>query len=271
MKWLSTITYLICSFLSPAQSDLNSELLEIEKMYFSTSEDDLKTMFVLDKIDCYLSNQNYSRDIILEANRINPASISDSTDRLNFYWNMCIVGFINNDLIYADDMLYFYHLLAGCKTTESTFLQLQISTQADSLTFIESYNSLVALDSSFSCLSCLTELGKQEKYNKRKHLKYSKIIPGLGTIKAGDARSGIFSMVTHLGTIAGAALLFKNQLYFNSLSWGFSLLPRFYSGNKVLTSKTVNEANKTAVSNYAKKCQKQTLLLLAKYPIEFKY
>lgn len=270
MRLLITIIFLSYSININAQSDLANDLLELEERYYFSNDSEEKKILLLEKINCYLSHQEYSEELIKEADRLSIKEITDSTSKANILWNLSLIGLINKDFAFADKMIFEYELHTGQQSINSELLKLHLYQKTDSALFIKSYSYLTQKDSAFSCLICMNNMGKQERYNEKRMVKYSKIIPGLGTIKAGDTRSGLFSLTTHIGTIAGSALLAYYGLYFNSITWGVSLLPRFYSGNQILTRKTVRQQNQIVISEYAKKCQEQTQLLLAKYPLELR-
>lgn len=270
MKLLITIIFLSFSINIFAQSDLANDLLELEERYYFSNDSQEKQLLLIEKINCYLSHQEYNEELINEASRLSIKEITDSTTKANVLWNLSIIGLINKDFSFADKMIFEYDLHTGKKSINSELLKLHVFQKTDSTLFMKSYSYLTNKDSAFTCLICMNNIGNQEKYNEKRMVNYSKIIPGLGTIKAGDTRSGLFSITTHVGTIAGSVLLAHYGLYFNSITWGASLLPRFYSGNKILTRKTVRNQNQIVVSEYAKKCQEQTQLLLAKYPFKLR-
>ena len=271
MKLLITIICLSCSLAANSQNDINSDLLALEEQYYFSLDSIEKAMVLIEKINCHISHQNFNEQVISEAKRLKFSNIKDSATKSNLYWNLALIGLINNNLEFADNMLFALELQTQKKSVSSELLKLHLYRQSDSLLFVSSLTYLTAADSAFNCFDCLQLLGDQEVMNEKKMLLYSKIIPGWGTIKAGDTRSGLFSIATHAGTIAGSVVLLRYGLYFNAVTWGVSLLPRFYSGNKTLTQKAVRKANQIAVFDFSKKCQEQTELLLAKYPLAFRY
>lgn len=270
MRYPITIILLVCNSWLFSQKGLNQQLLKLEQAIFIATNDTLKNKLYCEKVNSYIQYKELSVQALNEVKRVRLPLFADSCEKANYLWNASILGYLNNDFNFADHVFFEYSRLSKDSSITSHILAMLIYHEKDSALFDNSLTLGTQQDSSLNCLNCLQNLGKQEKYNEAKMLRYSKIIPGLGTIKSGDTKSGLYSMLVHAGTITGSVFLAKYGLYFNATSWSVSLLPRFYAGNKVLTRNTVRLANHQTTSLYAKKCKQSTTELLAKYPIEFR-
>ena len=96
------------------------------------------------------------------------------------------------------------------------------------------------------------------------------IVPGLGTLFAGDVLNGFGSLLTVGGSGLGVYYLLKNNLRWGTGIWGYLLFVRFYNGNIQLTKKNVLKLEEKKRNKIALKCYTEVQKVLNKYPIDFR-
>lgn len=265
------IIFLVCINKLLGQSNFSEELLFWEnKIYTETNNQNLVFQYHINKIDVYIKNDSINANLLNEFQYIKWSEISDSSLKAKYLYNMSLAYYLNNNLDYSD--FYFQeYLKINIDTSVTTqLLGLLIYVNRDSLTFHQHYNNLVKKDSAqFGNLYNLYLINKQQNIDPKKYVLASRIIPGLGTMLAGDIWNGIGSLTFNGLAICASYLLVHQNLYIGAVGWGFLLLPRFYGGNVLLTKRTLErkygkKMHKFALDNKALLDKK-----LYKYPLSF--
>jgi hypothetical protein len=269
MKLLTTTILLICSssLLRANSFELDSTLLALEQQAFYAKSDTTKNSFYYKKAQAYIREGITSQATLRELRRVRYTQLPDSCDQIEFLWNAAVIMQLKGETDYASFYYYEYQNLTKDSSVNSLILNLLINKSTDTALFNTTINKLKAVDSSFACLSCINNVYQYELKNKKNYKLVSRIIPGLGTVLAGDELLGGVTIALHGALVYSVVVLVKSNMYINTVAIGLSWVPKIYVGNLILTEKTTDELEAKKRSEFSSDCQTKISLLLKSYPI----
>jgi TM2 domain-containing membrane protein YozV len=241
----------------------------LEKNYFTSTNNQEKTLIAFQKLNLLLLNNIQDEQSIIEIDRIESEYLS-SSDQLIFFWNASLINYINKNNSKAVYWFERYQESSMDSSNETFLLSALIYSDYNSEKFNVSLVELAKRDSIFNCLSCLKKEKKSNEKNKKIKIISSSIIPGLGMMLNGDVIKGITSTVLNASSIVLTNYLILNKSYFNALGWGFSLWLKFYTGNLKLTEKLIDKKQNNKLNEELNHCKIYWMKLLENYPIKIK-
>lgn len=269
MRLLIT-SLLICFCMNKTfgQSDYEAQMLKLEQVVFLEGNDSIANESFLKKFNLSLSQSDFKRSFT-ELRRVNDSYINDSAQKADFYWNASLVSKLSGDPEYANIYHDLYLKITSDSSYASLLLGLLIKEELDTAVFNDFW-TIVKEDSVFNCFDCLADVNSFKIKRKGAYIAASRLVPGLGTILAGDLFNGIGSILTVGGSGVGVYYLFTNQLYWGTGIWGYLFLVRFYKGNVNLTKDKIIKLEQKKRNNLEKGCHEEIQKVLIKYPIDFR-
>jgi len=236
--------------------------------YLVAKNDTAKNNVLIEKFNYCLKNQLLESSTLELGKRINYNFIKEKGILNHFFWNMALLSLVNKELNFAKNYESNY-----VKVSEDTSIDIQL------LTFFiykdnkelrkKIISNLIQFDSLFIGLNCLDSLSNLEKKS-NKFVKYSKIIPGLGTYLLGNKVKGITSFtLTGISTYAVFELL-RHNLYFNAIGFSLVYWLKFYQGNSLLTEEIIDDNLNKKRNGLANNCETVYSEILNAYPLNFK-
>ena len=267
---LLIISLLICIYTNKliGQSDYEGQMLSLEKKIFLETNDSIVNNYCLEKFYLSIPHSDFERSFI-ELKRVNDDLIQDSTCKVNFFWNACLVSKLKGDIVYANIFYDLYLSFTNDSSQSSLLLGLIIKEEIGE-SILDEFSEKINSDSTFDCFDCFKEVKAYKLKRKRIYIISSMIVPGLGTLFAGDALNGFGSVLTVGGSGLGVYYLIKNNLHWGTGIWGYLLFVRFYKGNIQLTKENVLKLEDKKRNKLALKCYTEVQKVLNKYPIDFR-
>ncbi len=272
MKAIITLIFILLVYTNwlKSQTATDSILLNIELNYFNTNSNFQKNNYALKKLELLIASNRFNQPTIFEIERINDDLILDSVIKTNFLWNASLIYYLNKQLPQAINYFQKYEAYKGALQVNEQLFSALVYLNYDT---IYANNKIAELDSiipEIKNLQCFHQLNNYNKKHKNAYLTASAILPGSGTMALGKVTKGVTSLALNTASTLAIISLFNNGLYFNSLTWGLTLLQKFYIGNIKLTSKTFNAVNNNELNQQTTICQTAITTLLAKHHIGFK-
>ena len=269
MRWLLiSLLVFICTNDVFSQLSYEEKMLGLEKEIFESKNDSLKNTFCLQKFNNSLKKQDYKRSY-LELRRVRELYLSDSITKSDFYWNATLISKLSNEPQYANIYYDAYLHYTNDSSESSLTLGMLIKSGIDTSEFFE-FKRSYEFTKNNECFDCFNELLSYRLKRKWVYVFSSYILPGTGTLLAGDVYNGIGSIVAVGGTGYGVYQLAKNKLYFGMGIWGYLFLPRVYFGNVKLTATKLEALEKKKKSKLVDNCEQKMLELLKNNPIDFR-
>ena len=263
---------IICSLLLFSTKILSqdvSTLVNYEMQYLVAKNDTAKNNVLIEKFNYCLRNQLIDSTTFELGKRIKQNFIKNKDILNHFLWNMALISLINKELNFAKNYESNY-----VKVSEDTSIHIQLLKffiYKDNKELRKIFvNNLIQFDSLFIGLNCLDSLSIEEKESS-KLVKYSKIIPGLGTYLLGNKIKGITSFaLTGVSTYAVFELL-RHNLYINAIGFSLVYWLKFYQGNSILTEELIHDKLNKKRNGLAVNCETVYSEILNAYPLNFKY
>lgn len=245
-----------------------STLVEFEKQFIIAKNDTSKNNILLEKFNYCLKNELIDSNTLILGKRINYQYIKDKKTLSMFFWNMSLLALLNNDLSYAIN--YESKYVNESKDTSIDIQVLNFFIYQNNKSVRQRFlKNLIEFDTIFKEFSCLDEI-TQDKIHLEKYVKYSKLLPGLGTFLLDEKRKGITSFaLTGLTTYAVEELL-RHKLYINALGFALVYWLKFYQGNYLLTEEIIYDKIAKKENDLANQCKVVFSNLLKRYPLNFK-
>ena len=244
------------------------KLVDFEKHYIRAQNDTVKNQILLEKFNYYIVNQNYGDEVFNLGKRIDITYLSKNIHYSNYLWNMALLGYIHEELNFAKSYVSLY---ANQSKDTSVYIRLinLLIYKNDNQMFEKTMVDLVKYDSIFNQLKCLNFTNDNKELS-NKYVRYSKIIPGLGTFLTGEKKKGMVSFfITGLTTLSVLELV-KHQLYFNAIGFTLVYWLKFYQGNVYLTKDIIEKKEKEKENDSINSCEVVLRKILLKYPLNFK-
>ena len=270
MLRITTILLLLCTSWSYSQIE-DSILLQYEYEYFHATTDDARNNTLVEKLNYHLNQPTISEQAFFDLKRINP-NLLESDQKQVFFWNASLMYYITNNHYQA------VHYIEECKEVianpqeDTSFLLLQYFIYAEYDTSISNvlFSQLLKADTSFQCLTCVSEVSNFELKHKKMRILASYFIPGIGTMSAGKPVKGILSLSLNVLSAFAMVYTIQNQLWINTFGWGTNLIGKFYTGNIRLATKVIDQKEQDKKKELAHACELQLRTVFQHYPLNFK-
>ena len=263
---------IICSLLLISTKILSqdvSTLVKYEMQYLVAKNDTAKNNILIEKFNFCLKNQSIDSTTLKLGKRINYQLINNKESRHNYLWNMTLLALSNNELNYAIN--YESNYVNESKDTSINIQLLKFFIYKDNKDLRKRFiNNLTQFDTIFHGLNCLDALLKENKES-NKLVKYSKIIPGLGTYLLGNKIKGITSFALTGASSYAVFGLLRHNLYFNAIGFSLVYWLKFYQGNSLLTEEIIHDNLNKKRNDLANDCEAVFNKILSTYPLDFRY
>ena len=266
----AALLLLACTSSTNAQST-DSVLLNYEYAYYHASDDSTRNSILVQKIDYHLQQSELSNQIYLELKRVKSKYLLRE-EKLRFYWNASVLYYAQANHYRAIHFVDAYESANANSSQDTSFQILKFLTYAEYDTTMagQLFKSLVAMDSSAECLTCITEVANFELKHKKMRITASYFLPGIGTIVTGKPIKGILSLGLNVLSAAAMVYTIQHQLWVNTAAWGLNLFGKFYTGNIRLAMKVIDEKEMHKKKELATECELQIRSLLQRYPLGFR-
>jgi hypothetical protein len=246
-----------------------AKLLSLEKIYYSTNNDSIKTTIALQKFNYLISYGLSNNQKKIELNRVEPTYLNTTRQR-DFFWNASLVFLTAEE--FSKSIYYYerYNEISKDTSEISLLLAALIYAKIQPDKANDAIANLSKKDSVFNCLNCLTEMIFEKKNYKKEKIICSAFIPGLGSMLNGNLLKGFTSTVLNTASITFVNYLVLNACYFNTLGWGVSLFLKFYVGNLHLTEKLIDIKSQNVISEKIKSCELSFSNVFSRYTIAYK-
>jgi hypothetical protein len=233
----------------------SSTLLDLEERWFYASTADEKQKWMLQKLEFQLQNPSSLAGIYSTMERIDAGLIADSALRANFLWNAALFCLLDEREQEGMTYLNKYQKFSNDSTSNAKLLKIVLRfpyhpTEADSM-----YDALLAADSSYAGLDCFFDVSLYTGKGLNYYILASALLPGSGIIAQGKPVKGLTSMGLNAGSIVLGVLLWREQLYINSILWGGMLFSKFYPGQLLLTESVFEQRILRKKEKHANECE----------------
>lgn len=233
----------------------NLDLLLFEERWFNASNEQDRNAILLEKLVFQLMHPELINTIHNTMDRLNDELLSDSVDRADFLWNsalFCLIdereqegmSYLNKYKIFTNDSIGKYQLL-------KVLLRFPYNPEEAKMM----YNNLLIQDPSYAGMECYFDVSIYSGKSLNYYILASAIVPGSGIIALGKPLKGLTSMGLNAGSVTLALLLWREQLFINSIFWGGLLFSKFYSGQIILTGTVFAERVGRKKEKLAKECE----------------
>lgn len=253
-----------------SQISFQDRLLELEYALFKSNSDSVQAQIRFEKTMVYVRNNSLSKEAFIEFKRTDYKLLVDSSLKSKFLWNGALVSFLNNETYQALFFMDKYEQATQDTSVEKQFLHFLIQANYSQIEANNRIQKLVQSDTAFAQLTCILET--QDYALKHKEFKkiMAYILPGSGLLLNGNYGKGITSMTLNTGTVFAVSWLLKQNLTFNAVAWGSNLIIKFYLGGINLTSKSIDNKEKSLQKKRANNCALLVNDLMTKYPLHYK-
>ena len=263
------LTTLLCTnnIVAQTSTNINIELLSLEKQYFAATNLQQKTNIAFAKMQLFIKNNLANNpECEQEINRIDPELLSKPNQDI-FYWNATMVSILGSKSNKAHDFILKYQSQNKDTSTNCQLLQLMTSFNTDD-SIVADKNWQPIITNIYNCHQQEINFAEQrkEKYNWTSY-----IIPGAGMAIKGYYIKASSAFLINSASAFLIVELIKNGLYINAFGYGMITIAKFYSGNLLLTKKLIPVKKHATQTKDMSDCKKKLDTLLQEYPIEFKF
>ena len=258
MQQIIIILIVLTSYTKLCFSQLNKDslLFEYEKGYFLVNDDEQKNEFILKKIRVYTEDSLLDKRLNNEIDRVNFSIITDTVQLKRFFWNAALSNFLDKKYYPAANYYNYYSslMINDSLSMPENLLDLLIHLNIDSTYVNSKLPNLTLKDSDIINLKCFECVAEYKKRHYNFYLALSAIVPGSGSLMLGGVKQGSVSLVLNTGIGFAVYFLIQNNLYINSVTWGFALIQKFYLGNIRLTDRLFERKEIATKNKLANKC-----------------
>ena len=131
-------------------------MLSLEQKIYSEKNDSILHSYYLKKFNLSIPPSNVPRSF-MELKRVDDNYISDSTERVNFYWNACLISKLNGSFDYANIYYDLYLETTRDSSYSSLILGYLVKEERDTSLFNE-FKKSYENDTVLACFDCFNEV-----------------------------------------------------------------------------------------------------------------
>jgi hypothetical protein len=266
MRLWTIIFIVICTNLSFAQKDV----LQLEWEIFQSENDSMANYYLLEKLNQQAGSKQW-QEAYETLERIRWHYLPDTIiDQLNP--NAAIISFLAENPYRSKFYFEEWVVNEADTTKEIAFLGIMnyFDDPKDSLLFKTYLRKLVEIDSAYICFECLEKAANYQMPNRRFWRNSSKVIPGMGTIRSGNALKGMTSLAFNGGILYNTYFFAAGGIYAASAFWGVAIFQMFYSGNLVLTRLSIEDFEERKQSKLMNSCKTKSQNVILNLDLRYK-
>lgn len=266
MRLWITILIVICTNLTFAQKSS----LTLEWEVFQSKNDSMANYVLLEKMNKQAAEKDW-RAAFATLERLRWHYLPDTlVQQLNS--NAALISFLAKNPYRSRFYLSEWVMNASDTTKEMAFLGvMNYFQEKDDFTLFNAYYAkLLSYDSAYTCFACLVDAAQYQMPHRRFWKNTSRVIPGLGTIRAGKVFKGLTSTAYNGGILYNTYFFASRGMYFASAFWGVAVFQMFYSGNLVLTRLSIEDFEEKRQSELMNDCQSEIRPKLRDFRLQYK-